>query len=83
MDNLVKLKEFPRVEFLADTKWEPCKEGIQEQIRMHLTTYGKDLAEGIDFTIEDDEGNAEWIYTAHLSQRHRCPPTSWILGRRI
>ena len=66
---------------MADTKWEPYKEGIQD-IRRHLTTDGKDLAEWIEFTIDLDEGGEEWIYTAHFSQRHRCPPTSWILGRR-
>ena len=30
MDNLVNFKEFPRVVFWADTKWEPYKEGIQQ-----------------------------------------------------
>ena len=45
MDNLVTLKEFPRVKFWADTKWEPYKEGIQQEIRRHLTTDGNDLAE--------------------------------------
>ena len=44
MDNPMDLKEFPRVEFWADTKWELYKEGIQQYIRRHLTTDGKDLA---------------------------------------
>ena len=66
MDNPVNLKEFPRVEFWADTKWEPYKEGIQQYIRRHLTTDGKDLAEWIEFTIDLDEGDEEWIYTAHF-----------------
>jgi hypothetical protein len=44
MDNPMNLKEFPRVEFWADTKWELYKEGIQQYIRRHLTTDGKDLA---------------------------------------
>ena len=30
MDNLVNLNEFPSVELWADTKWEPYKEGIQQ-----------------------------------------------------
>ena len=82
MDNPMNLKEFPRVEFWIDTKWEPYKEGIQQDIRRHLTTYGKDLAEWIEFTIDLDEGDEKWIYTAHFSQRHKCSPTSWIPGRR-
>ena len=45
MDNPMNLKEFPRVEFWADTKWEPYKEGIQQEIRRHLTTDGKDPAD--------------------------------------
>ena len=31
MDNIVNLKEFPRVEFWVDTKWEPFKEEIQQE----------------------------------------------------
>ncbi len=83
MDNLVNFKEFTRVEFWADIKWEPYKEGLQQEIRRHLTTDGKDLAEWIEFTIDLDEGDEEGIYTAHFSQRHRCPPTSGIPGIRI
>ena len=30
MEIYVNPKEFPRVEFWADTKWEPYKEGIQQ-----------------------------------------------------
>ena len=30
MDNPVNFKEFPRVEFWTDTKWEPYKAGIQQ-----------------------------------------------------
>ena len=82
MDNPVNLKEFPRVEFWADTKWEPYKEDIQQEIRGHLTTYGGDLAECLEFNIDLDEGDEEWMYTAHFSQGHKCPPTSWIPGRR-
>ena len=70
------------MEFWVDTKWEPYKEGIQQDIRRHLTTDGKDLAEWIEFTIDLDDGDEEWIYTAHFSQTHRCSPTSWILGIR-
>ena len=33
MDNPMNLKEFPRVEFWVDTKWEPYKDGIQQDIR--------------------------------------------------
>ena len=44
MDNPMNLKEFPRVEFWVDTKWELYKEGIQQYIRRRLTTDGKDLA---------------------------------------
>ena len=83
MDHLVNLKEFPRVEFWDDNKWEPFKEGTQQEIRRHLTTDGKDHAEWIEFTIDLDEGDEEWIYTAHFSPRHRCPPTSLIPGGRI
>ena len=43
MDRPMNLKEFPRVEFWVDTKWEPYKEGIQQYIRRHLATDGKDL----------------------------------------
>ena len=32
MDSPMNLKEDPRVEFWADTKWEPYKEGIQQYI---------------------------------------------------
>ena len=70
------------MEFWVDTKWEPYKEGIQQDIHRHLTTEGKDLAEWIEFTIDLDEGDEEWIYTARFAHRHRCPPTSWIIGRR-
>ena len=49
MDNPMNLKECPRVEFWADTKWEPYKEGIQQDIRRHLTTYGKDVSEWLEF----------------------------------
>ena len=66
MDNPMNLKEVPRVEFWADTKWEPYKEGIQQYIRRHLTTDGKDLAEWIEFRIDLDESDAEWICTAHF-----------------
>ncbi len=83
MDNPMNLKEFPHVEFWVDTKWEPYKEGIQKYIRRHLTTDGKDLAELIEFTIDLGKGDEEWIYTAHSSDRHKCPPTSWIPGCRI
>ena len=55
MDNPVNLKEYPRVEFSADTKWGPYKEGIQQDIRRHLTTYGTDLGECIELTIDLDE----------------------------
>ena len=40
MDNLVNLKEFSRVEFWAETKWEPYKKDIQQEIRGRLTTDG-------------------------------------------
>ena len=66
MDSPMNLREFPRVEFWVDTKWEPYNEGIQQYIRRHLTTYGKDLAEWIEFTIDLDEGDEDWIYTAHF-----------------
>ena len=82
MDNPVDLKEFTRGEFWADAKWGPYKEGIQQEIRRHLTTDGKYLAEWNEFTIGLDASDEEWIYTAHFSQRHRFPPTSLILGRR-
>ena len=76
MENPVNLKELPRVEFWADTKWEPYKEGIQQFIRRHLTTYGMDLGECLELTIDLDEGNEEWMYTAFFSPRWTCPPTS-------
>jgi len=80
MDNHVNLKEFLHVELRVDTK--PYEEDIQQEIRGHLTTYGQDLAQWLEFNIDLDEGDEEWMYTAHFSQRHRCPPTPWILGRR-
>ena len=43
MGNPVNLKEFPRVEFWADTKREAYNEDIQQEIRGHLTTNGGDL----------------------------------------
>ena len=66
MDNPVNLKEFPRVEFWADTKWEPYKEDIQQEIRGHLTTYGGDLAACLEFNLDLDEGDEEWMCTAHF-----------------
>ena len=54
------------MEFWADTKWEPYKEGIQQEIRRQLTTNGKDLADLIETTIDLDYGDEEWIYTAHF-----------------
>ena len=44
MDNPMNLKEFPRVEVWVDTQLELYKDGIQQYIRRHLTTDGKDLA---------------------------------------
>ena len=82
MDNPVNLNEYPRVEFWTDTKWEPYKEDIQQVIRRHLTTYGEDLREVLEITIDLDEGNEEWMYTAFFSQIWKCPPKSWIPGRR-
>ena len=82
MGNPVNLKEFPRAEFWADTKWEPYTGDIQQGIRGHLTTYGGDLAEFLEFNVDLDESDEEWMYRAHLSPRHRCPPTSWIPGKR-
>ena len=67
------------MEFWVDTKWEPYKEGIQQDIRRQLTTDGKDLAEWDEFTIDLDEGDEEWIYTAHCSKIDRCPPKKKIL----
>ena len=77
MDNPVNLKEYPHVEFWADTTWEPYKEGIQQEIRRQLTTDGKDFAELIETTIELDCGDEEWIYAAHFfpkgtGARQRC-----------
>ena len=69
MDNPVNLNEYPRVEFWIDTKWEPYKEGIQQVIRRHLTTYGKDLREILEITTDLDEGNEEWMYTAFFSPK--------------
>ena len=69
----MNLKEFPCVEFWADTKWEPYKDSIQQDIRRHLTTYGKGLAERIEFTIDLDEGDEEWIYTAHFFPKTQVP----------
>ena len=66
MDNPVNLKEYPRVEFWVDTKWEPYKEGIQQEIRRQLTTYGKDFAELIETTIDLNCRDEEWVYTAHF-----------------
>ena len=84
MDHLVKLKEYPRVECWADTKWEPYEGGIQQEIRRHLTTDGKDLADWIESTTDLDYGDEEWIYAAHIFyQRNWRPPTSWIPARRI
>ena len=69
----MNLKEVPRVEFWADTKLEPYKEGIQRYIRRHLTTYAKDFAEWIEFAIYLDEGDEEWIYTAHFFPQTQVP----------
>ncbi len=45
------------MEFWTDTKWEPYKGDIQQVIRRHLTTDGKDLAEWIEFTVDLNEGD--------------------------
>ena len=42
-NNPVNLKEFPRVEYWADTKREPYKEDIQHEIRKHFDKYAQDL----------------------------------------
>ena len=73
MGNPVNLKEFPRAEFWADTKWGPYKEGIQQEIRRHLTTNVKDLAEWIEFTIDLDEGDRVCIYTTHFFPKTQVP----------
>ena len=72
MDNPVNLKDYPRVEFWTDTKWEPYKEDIQQEIRGHLTTDGGDLAECLEFNIDLDEGD-KWMYTAHFSPNKQVP----------
>ena len=82
MDNPVNLNECPRVELWTDTKWEPYKEDIQQVIRRHLTEYGQDLREKLEITIDLDEGNKEWMYRALFSPRWKCPPISWVSGRR-
>ena len=83
MDNPVNLNECPRVECWTDTKWEPYKEDIQQTIRRHLTTDREDFREVLEITIDLDEGNKEWMYKAFLfPQRRKCPPKSWISGRR-
>ena len=38
-----------------------------------MTTDGKDLAEWIEFTIDLDEGDEEWIYTAHFIPKTQVP----------
>ena len=42
-NNPVNLKEFPRVEYWADTKWEPYKEDIQHEIRKHFDKDAHDV----------------------------------------
>ena len=49
----------------------PYKEGIQQEIRRHLTTDGKDLGDCLEFTIDLDEGNEEWMYIAFLNGDHK------------
>ena len=73
MEKPPNLVEFARVEFWADTKWEPYKEGVQQEIRRLLTTDGKDLADLIETTIGLDYGDEAWIYTAHFFPKELVP----------
>ena len=61
------------MEFWTDTKWEPYKEDIQQVIRSHLTKYGQDLREKLEITIDLDEGNEEWMYTAFFFPKMEVP----------
>ena len=61
------------MELWADTKWEPYKERAQQEIRRHLTTDGKDLAQWIEFTIDLDQGDEAWIYTPKFFPNTQVP----------
>jgi hypothetical protein len=61
------------VECWTDTNGEPYKEGIQQEIRRHLATYGKDFAEFIETTIDLNYGDEEWTYTAHFFPKALVP----------
>ena len=74
----VNLLEFPRVEYWADTKWEPYKEDIQHHIRTNFNQDAQELTSCLELEIDLDQGNEEWRYTAHFSPRRTCPQTGWI-----
>ena len=73
MDNPLNLKDCPRVEFWTDTKWEPYREDIQQEIRGHLATDGADLEVCLEFNIDLDDGDEEWMYTAHVFPQTQVP----------
>ena len=80
-DNPVDRHRFPQVEFWSDTKWEAYKEDIQKDIRDRMGH--EDLNSPLDTEIDLDNGNKDWMYTAHFSPGSMCPQTSWSQWRRI
>ena len=69
----MNLKEFPRVEYWAGTKWEPYKEDIQREIRKHFDKDAQDLKCCLQIEIDLGYGNEEWMYTAHFFPKKDVP----------
>ena len=66
------LDKFPRVEFWNDTEWEAYKEDIQNQIRRKLNRRD-DFEVFLECKLDLDDGNEDWIYTAHFFPTHKAP----------
>ena len=61
------------MEYWTDTEWEAYKEVIQEEIRGQMDSDGADLKAGLELEIDLDDGNEDWMYTAHFFPLRQVP----------